>query len=349
VIVTGEDGTILDAMRRLPKQGELTGGRYEPEAERREPPEREYAVRELPGDLSFNEKIDTWYAEHGGTLSLDKLREQARRTFEGKAGRLKASLERLRAKEADYAAADRFKEYGDIIMANISAIRPGDPWLDADNFFTGETIRIKLDPRKGPAAQGELYYEQYRKAKNGLADVRAELTSGERELAELEASLERLLGETNPLVLRRLLKTGGQQPARPADRKRPGLSFRIHDWLVIVGRDGTENDALLRKHVKGNDLWIHARDYPGSYVFVKQRSGKTVPLEILLDAGSLAIFYSKGRNNGEGDLFYTPVKFLRRAKDGPRGLVIPTQEKNLHVKVDERRLKELERCRIEKD
>jgi predicted ribosome quality control (RQC) complex YloA/Tae2 family protein len=349
VIVTGEDGTILDAMRRLPKQGEVTGGRYEPETERREPPEREYAVRELPGDLSFNEKIDAWYAEHGGALSLDKLREQARRTFEGKAGRLKASLERLRAKEADYAAADRFKEYGDIIMANISAIRPGDPWLDADNFFTGETIRIKLDPRKGPAAQGELYYEQYRKAKNGLADVRAELASGERELAELEASLERLLGETNPLVLRRLLKTGGQQPARPADRKRPGLSFRIHDWLVIVGRDGTENDALLRKHVKGNDLWLHARDYPGSYVFVKQRSGKTVPLEILLDAGSLAIFYSKGRNNGEGDLFYTPVKFLRRAKDGPKGLVIPTQEKNLHVKVDERRLKELERCRIEKD
>jgi hypothetical protein len=33
-----------------------------------------------------------------------------------------------------------------------------------------------------------------------------------------------------------------------------------------------------------------------------------VPLDILLDAGNLAIFDSKGRNNGEGDLFYTPVK-----------------------------------------
>jgi predicted ribosome quality control (RQC) complex YloA/Tae2 family protein len=348
VIVTGEDGTILDAMRRLPKRGEVTGGRYEPETAVQAGPGREYEVRDLPGDHSFNEKIDAWYAEHGGALSLDSLREQARRTFEGSMGRLKASLERLRAKEADYAAADRFKEYGDIIMANMGAIRPGDAWLEADNFYTGEAIRIKLNPQKGPAAQGELYYEQYRKAKNGLADVRAELAAGERELADLESALEQLLEETNPLRLHRLLKTRGLKPAPPADRKRPGLSFRVKDWLIIVGRDAAENDALLRRHVKGNDLWLHARDYPGSYVFIKQRSGKTVPLEILLDAGSLALFYSKGRNNGEGDLFYTPVKFLRRAKNGPKGLVIPTQEKNLHVKVDEHRLKELERCRIEK-
>ena len=59
----------------------------------------------------------------------------------------------------------------------------------------------------------------------------------------------------------------------------------------------------------------------------------------MLDAGNLAIFYSKGRSNGEADLFYTQVKFLRRAKNGPKGLVLPTQEKNLHVKVDEGRLK----------
>jgi predicted ribosome quality control (RQC) complex YloA/Tae2 family protein len=115
-----------------------------------------------------------------------------------------------------------------------------------------------------------------------------------------------------------------------------------------VGRYAAENDALLRRHVKGNDLWLHARDVPGSYVFIKQRPGKTVPLDILLDAGNLAIFYSKGRNNGEGNLFYTPVKYLRRAKNGPKGLVIPTQEKNLCIKLDEKRLKELENCRIEK-
>jgi predicted ribosome quality control (RQC) complex YloA/Tae2 family protein len=369
-IVTGEGGIILDAMRRLPKRGETTGGHYAPEDQPGLSPAagaggpgragtggpgREYQIRDLPGPLSFNEKIENWYAEHGGALSLDNLREQARRNCVGSLGRLSAALEKLRAKEREFAAADRLKEYGDIILANTGKVRPGDSWLETENFFTGGLIRIKLDPEKSPPAQAELYYGQYRKAKNGLKDIQEEIKAGEEEMQRLEKNLAKLLEETDPLRLFKLLKTGGLNskgaksgPAREQDKKRPGLSFRKNDWLIIVGRDAAENDALLRRHVKGNDLWLHARDFPGSYVFIKQRSGKTVPLEILLDAGNLAIFYSKGRNNGEGDLFYTPVKYLRRAKNGPKGLVLPTQEKNLHIKVDEKRLKDLENRRIEK-
>ena len=365
-IVTDENGTVLDAMRRLPKKGEVSGGHYAPETgEGRDSAHREYAVREFADSdtagsadgASFNEKIDALYAQQGGALSLEALREQARRNCEGSMWRIQAALERLQAKEAEFAAADRLREYGDIILANIVAIQPGDAWLEADNFFAAGkaagTIRIKLDPHTSPSAQAGLYYEQYAKAKKGLADVRAEIESGRRELAEIEQRLAALLAEDNPLVLAKLLKTGKAGRAQPLgatgkDAKRPGLSFRRGDWLLMVGRDAAENDALLRHHVKGGDLWLHARDFPGSYVFIKQRAGKTFPLDILLDAGNLAIFYSKGRNSGEGDLFYTPVKYLRRAKNGPKGLVIPTQEKNLHIKVDDTRLKELESCRIEK-
>jgi predicted ribosome quality control (RQC) complex YloA/Tae2 family protein len=359
-------------MRRLPKRGETSGGSYAPEetACREQRSAGEYEVREIPGGNSFNEKIDSWYAEQGGGLSLEALRKQARRNIGGSMERIGAALEKLREKEAEFGAAGRLREYGDIILANMALIKPGDAWLEAENFFppekdagkdaaagraeaggrAGERIRIRLDPKKNPAAQADRYYEQYRKAKKGLADIREEIRAGETELRELESRLARFLEENNPLVLAKLLKTGGVKagPFREQDKKRPGLSFRRGDWLIIVGRDAAENDALLRRHVKGNDLWLHARDFPGSYVFIKQRSGKTVPLEILLDAGNLAIFYSGGRNNGEGDLFNTQVKYLRRAKNSPRGFVIPTQEKNLHIKADEKRLRELEKCRVEK-
>jgi len=351
-IVTDETGAVLDAMRRLPKKGETSGGRYAPEESLGSGAgKRGFEVRELPGDGSFNSKIDSYYAEHGNALSLEALREQARRDCEGSMGRLRAALERLRAKERDFADADRLREYGDIILANLAGVNPGDSWLEADNFFAQGRIRIKLDPDQPPSAQAELYYGRYGKAKKGLADVRREIDSGERGLADIERKLALLMAEDNPLVLAKLLRGGGagKRPAQVSakDKKRPGLTFKCGDWLVIVGRDADENDALLRRHVKGGDLWLHARDFPGSYVFVKQRPGKTFPLEILLDAGNLAIFYSKGRNNAEGDLFYTPVKYLRRAKNGPKGLVIPTQEKNLHIKLDEDRLRKLETCRVE--
>jgi predicted ribosome quality control (RQC) complex YloA/Tae2 family protein len=389
VIVTDEGGTILDAMRRLPKRGEQSGGRYAPEGTALGGPAsaaREFSIREFSpedfpqgafsqgtfsqgtfpqeeftrapgsekasfnGAASFNEKIDAYYAEQGGNLSLESLREQVRRNWEGKIGRLSASLEKLRDKEGEFALAENLKQYGDIILANLGKIQPGDRWLEAENFYTGEEVRVKLaDGAEGPA-QAEHYYDQYRRAKRGLEDVRKEIARGEAELAGLEEVMSRLLAETNPLALRKLIRSGGVKaaPTLGADQKRPGLSFRRNDWLIIVGRDAAENDSLLRRHVKGNDLWLHVRDYPGSYVFIKQRSGKTVPLDILLDAGNLAVFYSKGRNNGEGDLFYTPVKYLRRARNGPKGLVLPTQEKNLHIKLDEQRLRELEYCRVEK-
>jgi len=367
VIVTDMEGKVLDAMRRLPKKGEVSGGFYKPESlsDSKAKSGKEFHVRSFPEDLleglppdaSFNHKIDAFYRREGGALSLDSLREEARRKVEASIDRLKSSQEKLKEKKADFSRAERFKEYGDIILSNLNLINPDDEWLEVKGFGvegeTAGTVRIKIDPHKKPSACAEDYYEQYRKAKSGLAEVQKQIEEGEEELLRLEETLNSLLAETNPLVLNKLLKTSlvhGKliSPARQDDLKRPGLSFRRKGWLIIVGRDAAENDALLRKHVKGGDLWLHARDYPGSYVFIKQRPGKTIPLDILLDAGNLAIFYSKGRKNGGGDLFYTPVKYLRRAKGGPKGLVLPTQEKNLSVKLEEERLKELEECKVEK-
>jgi predicted ribosome quality control (RQC) complex YloA/Tae2 family protein len=345
-IVTDENGVVLDAMRRLPKRGEVTGGGFKPEnIETKDKPLREYEIREIPGEESFNKKIDAFYVAQGGSLSLEALKEQARRSCEGSMARISAALERLREKKASFSDADRLKNYGDLILSNIAQIKPSDKWLETD--YNGEIIRIELEPRVKPSAMAEKYYEQYRKAKNGVTGVEREIAAGERELKEVTEKLEKFLNETNPLVLAKMLKSSVSAVNIPKKEKsRPGLTFRRGDWQIIVGRDASENDELLRRHVKGNDLWLHARDYHGSYVFIKQRSGKSVPLDILLDAGNLAIFYSKGRNNAEGDLFYTSVKYLRRVKDGPKGLVIPTQEKNLHVKLDDERLRILEDCRI---
>ena len=89
-------------------------------------------------------------------------------------------------------------------------------------------------------------------------------------------------------------------------------------------------------------MWLHTRDYAGGYVFIKAQKNKTIPLEILLYAGNLAVYHSKARKNKQADLYYTQVKFLRRAKNGPKGLVLPTQEKNLCIKSDKNRLAKLD-------
>lgn len=364
VILTDETGTILDAMRRLPKRGEIGGGIYRPESKEGEPREntgetpgvssstaalvrRTYEVRELPGEGSFNQKLDDYYATEGGVLSLERLREELRRFYEGRLNRLAATIENLEQKQASYQNAEQWKQYGDLIMAQVGSIQKGQEWLETVNFYTNEPVRIRLDPQKNAVANAEAWYQQYRKAKQGLTELAEELKMFRDRESRLRKELEQLLQETNPFRLYHKLRTLRGTQQQGTEKKRPGLTFIKQGWTIIVGRDARENDELLRHHVKGADLWLHTRDVPGGYVFIKAQKNKTVPLDILLDAGNLAVFYSKARNTGAADLYYTAVKYLRRAKDGKTGLVIPTQEKNLYVKIEERRLRELENCRVE--
>jgi predicted ribosome quality control (RQC) complex YloA/Tae2 family protein len=320
-------------MRRIPKKGEVSGGIYAPlpASAGLALSAKNYSIRDfpekllvkLPAGASFNQKIDAFYKHQGGALSLEVLREETRKRFEGNIDRINAILEKLKEKEADFSNAEQYKEQADKILA-------------------------ELGPGKNEAALQEVksFYEKYKKAKSGLEEIRRRIEEEKKALSRQEEFMDKILLETNPLVLQKQLKSGfGLQAQAPGsflprrDLKRPGLSFHRGLWLIMVGRDARENDALLRKYVKGNDLWLHVRDFPGSYVFIKNISGKTVPLEILLDAGNLAVFYSKGRNSGKAELFYTQVKYLRRT--GKKGLVIPTQEKNLSIKLDNVRLREI--------
>ena len=334
VIVTDAEGKILDAMRRLPKKGEVSGGLYAPEC--RASFSEKYSIRSFPEDLlaglsenaSFNEKLDALYRREGGALSLEALQEEAQRKFEGNIDRLRANIERLKEQEKVFLGAEQWKEQGDKILSGLGQIKDKTKILEAKSF-----------------------YEKYKKAKSGLAEIQDRIEELELSLLRQEEILKKLLAETNPLVLHKHLKSGGVRQEKELKTKQPGLRFKRADWLIIVGRDAAESDALLRKHVKGNDLWLHARDYAGSHVFIKNRPGKSVPLDILLDAGNLALYHSKGRASGKGDLFYTQVKYLRRAKGSsrkpaPKGLVIPTQEKNLAINLDSKRLKKLEDYRV---
>jgi predicted ribosome quality control (RQC) complex YloA/Tae2 family protein len=385
VIVTDGEGVILDAMRRLPKRGEITGGVYTPEAflltgaphecEVRtfgvvEEGEEDFSqgTREKEGNdsthspykKSFSERVDAWYAASGGALSLDALREQAKRSRTARIARMNAALQQVEQKAASFEMAERYKEYADIIMAADHAQTDGQAWLEADDFYRGGRVRISLDARKSAVENAQEYYKRCHKAKSGLAAVSAEAASLRAAIEEQERTLEGLLAQESPLELARMLR---QRPgafngpdrvvaaAAASARKRPGLSFMRDGWLLIVGRDVKENDDLLRHHVKGGDMWLHARDVSGAYVFIKQKARKSYPLDILLDAGNLAVFYSKARNAGKASLFYTPVKYLRRVKrasrlGGPTGKVIPAHEKNLDIVLDEQRLAVLERCRV---
>lgn len=345
IVVTDQNDGILDVFFRRPKRDEVSGGHWEtPEPPK---PGKTWEAREFPADFtgSFNEKIDRWYAERAESLSREALLEEASRRYENRRSRLESALANLERKHASFLNADRFRHQGDLLTANLWKIKAGMDSVELEDYENGgATIRVPLEPTLKPQENAARYYTRYKKAVSGLAELEDDIASTRRTLETLAAEFERLRSEPNPLVIQKTLRRQNT-PKQQMDKKYPGLSFRVNGWLFLVGRTAAENDELLRRHVRGSDHWLHTRDWPGGYVFIKARPGKTVPLDILLDAGTLALFYSKGRRAGTADLYHTQVKYLRRAKGGPKGTVLPSNEKNVTVSLDEERLKRLETCR----
>ncbi|MBQ1661521.1 MAG: DUF814 domain-containing protein [Treponema sp.] len=366
VIVTDENGVILDCMFRRPKKNEVSGAIFSLEQRVPDEEEKRLALEKFPvrtfsdelknlwnakhpgsdfDSLSFNQKIDAFYSEQATSLSRDSLLQQAEKWYNVRHSKMQGALDRLRAKKNQFESADSLRHTGDLILA-YSSDYDGGSFLECVDYDTGKNVRIRMESGKSAQENATAYYEQYKKAQSGMESLLHDISISEKNIAALEAEYQAILKEKNVLKIEQMLRKDST-PKQKTEKAHAGLHFEVDGWTIIVGRTAAENDDLLRHTVRGQDMWLHTRDYAGGYVFIKAKKGKTVPLEILLYAGNLAVYHSKARQNAQADLYYTEVKYLRRAKNGPKGLVLPTQEKNLFIKLDQEKLRRLDELRVE--
>jgi len=340
IIAVGDDNIILDSYYRRPLKGETSGATlvYTP----KEKDLSKFPVRPYPTEQSFNSFVDKYYTELENKELVEQLHGQIESLTNRTISKLECRLENAKSLLDKYENFEKYREYGELILANTSVIKKGDTFLETQNYYgDNEIIQIPLDAKLNAAENSDKYFHRYKKAKNGLELLKDEARNLDVKLKELCRKQKELLEETDVDVLTEWYDIEKQSQSKVVLKEIPGLQFSSGGFMIIVGRTAKENDALLRKFVRGSDWWLHTRDYAGGYVFIKVEKNKSVPLDVLLDAGNLAVHFSKGKNSHRTDVYYTLVKYLRRAKDGPTGLVIPTQEKNLSVSKDESRLKRL--------
>ena len=90
---------------------------------------------------------------------------------------------------------------------------------------------------------------------------------------------------------------------------------------ILVGKKAGDNDFLTFRVAKSLDLWLHAADYPGSHVVVRNPNRKEIPHRTLLEAAELAAFYSSGREQLKAAVNYTQKKFVNKPKRAAPGTV----------------------------
>lgn len=339
IIVTDEENRILDLLLRRPQRNENTGEILK--IEERTKPDKDYPVREYTG--SFNEVIENEGREVSRQISSVLLRAQVEKRKEHDISRLSASISSLQKTISANSAYSDLKYEADLLSSQSYLAKKGDSSLTITDFANNTTLTLSLDRKLSPGDNVSAYYERYHKARGAYENAVSELERLTQELKKTEEKYEKLLTETEDeeADIRRL-KAFLEKASAPAPTPdTPGIRCTSSGFLIFAGRNARENDELLRHYAKGSDMWFHTRDFPGGYVFVRGKKDKSIPLNVMLDAANIAVLFSKGRNNSSVDLYYTQVKYLRRAKNGKTGLVLPTQEKNLTIKPDRLRIEKL--------
>ena len=99
---------------------------------------------------------------------------------------------------------------------------------------------------------------------------------------------------------------------------------------ILVGRNNKENDHLTLKTADKKDLWFHTKDIPGSHVILSTQGQKPTD-EAMIQAASLAAYYSKARNSSNVPVDYTLVRYVKKPSGAKPGMVIYTDHKTLYV------------------
>jgi len=372
---------LLDAEDRLlealvPPSGGAALARLAPGTVWQPPPSRGEAQEAPPLAQALPEPPErpaadlaplSWRVEAAlGSLAERVARERAARRL---AERLERRLSRARALERGLEerlraseGAERVREDGELLTANLARLRRGLERVELDDFFGADgggggggggvgRRTIELDPRKSPKENVESLFERYRKLVRSRASVEDELARARARRVALESFHARALAGEDAHVLEEAAIEAGllepeqePVPARraPPEPRRPYRSFRgLRGSEIRVGRTAADNDALTLRHARGNDLWLHTADAPGSHVVLRLERGAEPDPEELLDAAHLAAHFSPLRGRPKIQVHVARRKEVHKPRGAKPGLVQLSGGRVLALRVQPERLERL--------
>jgi predicted ribosome quality control (RQC) complex YloA/Tae2 family protein len=236
-----------------------------------------------------------------------------------------------------HAHAENEKRIGDLLLANVATAKRRGTTVVLKDYFADDAPAIEIEVEEGLTLAGEASrrFESYARSKRARKQIAARIENVKAELAELHTQLEDL--QQNPPTVEVHFTPASDSKGTPSDgvskTRIPGTRRYISSdgYEILVGRAARDNDKLTFKIAKPNDLWLHAADYSGSHVVVRNATRKNIPHRTLIEAAQLAAHFSQAKKDLKVDVHYTERKFLSKPKGAAPGLVRLLRFKNITV------------------
>lgn len=273
--------------------------------------------------------LEGYYAAKDKAERLRQRSKDLAKTVKNLYERAQRKLSARRAEQEESEQSGHLRVWGELLMANLWALRKGDRAAAVTNYYTGETENIPLDVRLSPTANAQKYFKEYKKKQTAAKVLRQLIEESQAEVAYLETVLYEVgqaEGEAALAEVREELRAGGYlKRSRQKEKKQKPADFiryRSSDgFVILVGRNNMQNEKLTLKTARGRDVWFHVKNAPGSHVVVLCE-GQEVPNRTKTEAAILAAYHSSQNGGAKVPVDYTFVKHIRKTGGLRPGMVL---------------------------
>ncbi len=333
------DGIILDTHRESFVEGQKIGDVYSiPKRENGRKISLESEVTEefeIANFESLSKALDSYFRG----VDEEKAFAQKVQRAQSQLNQELSRRERLRAKFLTelkaHGTADENKRLGDLLLANIGTFeRNGNRVIVTDYFDENMArVEIEIDENVSLKDAAEKFFKRYAKAKRANIEIGKRLTALDAEILEIkvqQSKLDQAITEKNEDVLAEFTiekrsKIASNKPNHKQKQESQISGVRRYlssdGYEILVGRTARDNDNLTVRIAKSLDWWLHAADYGGSHVVVRNKTRGDLPHKTLIEAAQLAAKFSQAKDDSKVAVHYTQKKFVQKPKGANVGLV----------------------------
>lgn len=236
---------------------------------------------------------------------------------------------------------------GELIKSQLSLMKKGASSIAIHDWQTDRPVVLSLDPSKTPLEEMAARFRKAKKLQAGIEPLTQFLKRVQEDLEKIkqkERKIECAASVDDLSFLRDAPSAQTSRPGGKGDRKAASVIYREYfsasGFRIWVGKNAKANDRLTFQLANGRDWWLHIRGCPGSHVVIRVAKDQEPDPETLNDALQLALYFSKARPSGEGEVCVTQRKYV--SKLGKAGLAQISKHQSKPVRLDLDRIKALQ-------
>ncbi|MCX2454888.1 NFACT RNA binding domain-containing protein [Lacticaseibacillus nasuensis] len=291
---------------------------------------------------TLSEMLDAFYAQKAEHDRVQQLGGNLIHTLRLHIERDQKKQKKLAATLRQSAKAQDYRVRGEVLTTYLSQVQRGMTSVTLPNYYADNApLTIALSNQLTPSQNAQKYFTKYQKLRNSVSFVTEQMAQNQAELDYLQGVMAQIeLASPKDLADIRLELTEGgylkakRQGKKPAKRQKvaaPEQFYASDGTIIWVGKNNLQNDALTLHKAKKTDIWLHAKDIPGSHVIIDSADPSE---QTLLEAANLAAFFSKSRASANVQVDWIEVRKIRKPNGAKPGFVVYEGQRTVAVTPD---------------